>query len=48
MRKPVAPMVPSQHLWSTLYADDVGIVSRSPEGLVKMMTAVVEICQALS
>lgn len=44
VRKPVAPVVRCQHLWSMLYADDAGIMSRSPEGLAKMMTAIVEMC----
>ena len=30
-----------QTLWGMLYADDAGIVSRSPEGLEKMMTTVI-------
>ena len=33
-------------LWGMLYADDVGIVSRSPEGLEKMMTVIVTACAA--
>ena len=33
-------------LWGMLYADDAGIVSRSPEGLEKMMTAIVTACAA--
>ena len=33
-------------LWEILYADDAGIVSRSPEGLEKMMTAIVAGCAA--
>ena len=31
----------AQALWGMLYADDAGIVSRSPEGLQKMMTVIV-------
>ena len=30
-----------QTLWGMLYADDAGIVSRSSEGLVRMMTVIV-------
>jgi len=33
-------------LWGMLYADDAGIVSRSPEGLEKMMTVIVTACAA--
>ena len=29
-----------------LYADDVGIVSRSPQGLAKMMEVIVEVCRS--
>ena len=31
----------AQTLWGMLYDDDAGIVSRSPEGLEKMMTTVI-------
>ena len=31
-------------MWEMLYADDAGIVSRSPEGLEKMMTVIVTAC----
>ena len=31
----------TQTMWGMLYADDAGIVSRSPEGLEKMMTTVI-------
>ena len=34
-----------QTLWGMLYADDTGIVSRSPEGLEKMMTVIVPVCR---
>ena len=30
-------------VWGMLYADDVGIVSRSPAGLARMMTVIVEV-----
>ena len=33
-------------MWGVLYADDVGIVSPSPEGLEKMMTVIVTACLA--
>ena len=33
-------------MWEILYADDAGIVSRSPEGLEKMMTVIVTACAA--
>ena len=33
-------------LWGMLYADDAGIVSRSPEGLEKVMTVIVTACAA--
>ena len=35
-----------QRLWGMLYADDAGIVSRSSEGLERMMTAIVTACSA--
>ena len=34
-------------LWGMLYADDVGIVSRSPERLERMMTVIVTACSVL-
>ena len=34
-------------VWGMLYADDACIVSRSPQGLAKMMKVIVEVCQAL-
>ena len=36
----------AQTLWGILYADDAGIVPRSPEGLEKMMTVIVTACAA--
>ena len=33
-------------LWGMLYADDVGVVSRSPEQLIKMMEVIVVMCAA--
>ena len=32
-----------QRLWGLLYADDAGIVSRSPEGLERMMMVIVTV-----
>ena len=33
-------------MWGMLYADDAGIVSKSPEGLTKMMTVIVTVFEA--
>ena len=33
-----------QRLWGMLHADDAGIVSRSSEGLERMMTVIVTAC----
>ena len=33
-------------VWGMLYVDDACIVSRSPQGLVKMMEVIVEVCGA--
>ena len=33
-------------LWGMLYADDAGVVSRSPEQLIKMMEVIVVMCAA--
>ena len=35
-------------VWGMLYADDACIVSRSPQGLAKMMEFIVEICRAFA
>ena len=35
-------------VWGMLYADDACIVSRSPQGLAKMMEVVVEVCRAFA
>ena len=35
-----------QRLWGMLYADDAGIVSRSSEGLERMMTLIVTACSS--
>ena len=34
--------------WGMLYADDACIVSRSPQGLAKMMEVIVEVCRAFA
>ena len=33
-------------MWGMLYEDDACIVSRSPQGLAKMMEVIVEVCRA--
>ena len=33
-------------VWGMLYADDACIVSRSPQGLAKMMEVIVEVCRS--
>ena len=35
-------------VWGILYADDACIVSRSPQGLAKMMEVIVEVCRAFA
>ena len=35
-------------VWGMLYADDAYIVSRSPQGLAKMMEVIVEVCRAFA
>ena len=35
-------------VWGMLYADDSCIVSRSPQGLAKMMEVIVEVCRAFA
>ena len=35
-------------VWGMLYADDACIVSRSPQGLAKMMEVIVEVCQVFA
>ena len=35
-------------VWGMLYADDACIVSQSPQGLAKMMEAIVEVCRAFA
>ena len=35
-------------VWGMLYADDACIISRSPQGLAKMMEVIVEVCRAFA
>ena len=35
-------------VWGMLYVDDACIVSRSPQGLAKMMEVVIEVCRAFA
>ena len=35
-------------VWGVLYADDACIVSRSPQGIAKMMEVIVEVCRAFA
>ena len=35
-------------MWGLLYADDAWIVSRSPQGLAKMMEVIIEVCRAIA
>ena len=35
-------------VWVMMYADDACIVSRSPQGLAKMMEVIVEVCRAFA
>ena len=35
-------------VWGMLYADNASIVSRSPQGLAKMMEVIVEVCRAFA
>ena len=35
-------------VWGMLYADDACMVSRSPQGLAKMMEVIVEVCRAFA
>ena len=35
-------------VWGMLYVDDVCIISRSPQGLAKMMEVIVEVCRAFT
>ena len=35
-------------VWGMLYADDACIVSRSPQGLAKIMEVIVEVCRGFA
>ena len=35
-------------VWGMLYADEVCIVSRSPQGLTKMIEVIVEVCRVFA
>ena len=35
-------------VWDMLYADDACIVSRSPQGLAKMIKVIIEVCRAFA
>ena len=35
-------------VWGMLHTDDASIVSRSPQGLAKMMKVIVEVCRAFA
>ena len=55
LKEPSTSMVPEpamdyvrRAVWGMLYADDACIVSRSLEGLAKMMNSIVEVCRALA
>ena len=55
LKEPSASMGPEpamdyvrRAVWGMLYADDACIVSRSPQGLAKMMEVIVEICRAFA
>ena len=55
LKKPSTSMGPEpamdyvrRAVWSMLYADDACIVSRSPQGLAKMMEVIVEVCRAFA
>ena len=55
LKEPSASMRPEpamdyvrRAVWDMLYADDACIVSRSPQGLAKMMDVIVEICRAFA
>ena len=48
LKVPAAMNYVRRAVWGTLYADDACIVSRSPQGLAKMMKAIVEVCLAFA
>ena len=46
--EPAMDYVVRRAVWGMLYADDACIVSRSPQGLAKMMEVIVEVCRAFA
>ena len=55
LKKPSTSMGPEpatdyvcRAVWGMLYADDACIVSRSPQGLAKMMEVIVEVCREIA
>ena len=55
LKKPSTSMGPEpamdyvrRAVWGMLYADDACIVSRSPQGLAKMMDVIVDVCRAFA
>ena len=55
LKKPPTSMGPEpamdyvrRAVWGMLYADDACIVSRSPQGVAKMMEVIVEVCRAFA
>ena len=48
MRPELAMDYVRRAVWSMLYANDACIVSRSPEGLAKIMEVIVEVCRAFA
>ena len=46
--EPAMGYVLCRAVWGVLYADDACIVSRSPQGLAKMMEVIVEVCRAFA
>ena len=55
LKEPLTSMGPDSAMdyvhravWGTLYADDACIVSRSPQGLAKMMVGIVQVCRAFA
>ena len=47
-KKPAEEPVPATSLWGMLYADDAGVVSKSPEQLRKMMDVIVTVRAAFA
>ena len=46
--EPAMDYVVRRAVWGMLYADDACIVSRSPQGLAKIMDVIVEVCRAFA